>query len=247
MTTQRSSPLPQILTAGRGFETEARRCEVEDFIIVDGSLPAGLRTPLHVHERAYFAVILQGDFVEHYESTTVRLTPAALNFVPAGTPHRTNSNGARVIRLEFPDNLLADAGPHRLADKRPRMLTHPATLALTRRVAAESKTRIAPWLRSTREKIDAEWNRVISLKHLAASAGVHPVHLARAFRSRYGCSIGEYRRRCQLKAAEDLVRCTQRDLRDVALSCGFVDQSHLSKAFRNAFGTSPGRYRRVTR
>ena len=36
---------------------------------------------------------------------------------------------------------------------------------------------------------------------------------------------------------------TNRPLADVALSCGFVDQSHFTREFRRHFGRTPREYR----
>jgi AraC family transcriptional regulator len=269
--------LPLTLKAGLGFETGGVRRHVDGFIVVDASLPAGLRAPLHVHERAYFTLILRGGFEEHYGPMALTTQAGTMNFVPAGTPHRTLSHGAQFVRIEFPDAALALATTAGPVLRRPAVFTHPTPIALARRVAAEVRSRehgwrlvvqgllmellghvvrdqahplfsartIPRWLRDVKERLDADWHQPLSLDQLARSAGVHPVHLARAFRASYGSSVGGYRRARQLKAAEDRLLRSEDDLRDVALSCGFADQSHFSKAFRRAFGIAPGRYRRA--
>jgi AraC family transcriptional regulator len=269
--------LPVTLKAGVGFETRGVRRHVDDFIIVDASLPPGLRAPLHVHERAYFTLMLRGGFEEHYGSTALTTLTGTMNFVPAGTPHRTLSLGAQFVRMEFPDAALAVATTIGPVLRHPAVLTAPTPIALARRVAAEMRSReqgwrfvvqgllmellghvvrdqahplssartIPRWLQHVKEQLDADWPRVLSLDQLARSAGVHPVHLARAFRASYGSSVGEYRRARQLNAAEDRLLRSEDDLREVALSCGFADQSHFSKAFRREFGIAPGQYRRA--
>ena len=77
----------------------------------------------------------------------------------------------------------------------------------------------------------------------ARAAGVHPVHLARVFRQYLGCTPGDYLRRPRLERAAVLLRETPRPLSDVALSCGFADQSHLANAFKRHTGVTPGAYR----
>ena len=70
------------------------------------------------------------------------------------------------------------------------------------------------------------------------------MHLARVFRLHLGCTPGDYLRRRRLARAAVLLRETARPLSDVALACGFADQSHLAHAFRRHAGVSPGAFRR---
>jgi len=105
----------------------------------------------------------------------------------------------------------------------------------------------APWLDRATEVIREEYDRALRLGVLAAEIGVHPVRLARAFRRRHGCSVGQYVRRVRIDAAERLLRETDRPLADVALAVGFCDQAHLARAFGRETGMSPRRYREARR
>jgi AraC family transcriptional regulator len=268
-------PSPLTLEAGSGFESRSRSFRVGDFIIVDAWLPVGLRAPFHLHERSYFTLILRGGFTEHYGAQALTAAAGTMNFVPSGTPHWTQSQGARIVRLELPDRALALAREVGPILQRPAVFAEGASVALARRVAAEVRTRekgwplvvdgllmellghvvrdqsaletvsIPRWLREVKQRLDTEWASPVSLDELALVARVHPVHLARAFRASYGSSVGEYRRQRQIEAAEQRLARSDEDLCEVALGCGFADQSHFSKAFRRAFGISPGRYRRA--
>ena len=86
-----------------------------------------------------------------------------------------------------------------------------------------------------------------SAHEVATEVGVHPSHLARAFRATYGDSLGGYARGLRLDwAAERLVR-TDEPLVVLAADAGFVDQSHFTRAFKRRFGLTPARYRRAHR
>jgi AraC family transcriptional regulator len=78
-----------------------------------------------------------------------------------------------------------------------------------------------------------------SLAQLAGIAGVHPVHLARAFRKRYGSSVGEYVRTIRVQAACHELKNTGRPIVEIAAATGFSDQSHLSRTLRKFTGVSP--------
>jgi AraC family transcriptional regulator len=102
---------------------------------------------------------------------------------------------------------------------------------------------IPQWLRRTREMIEDSISSEITIAELASMAAVHPVYLARAFRKYFGTSPGEYLRRRRLLRAQRLLADTRLPLAEIALMCGFSDQSRMTHAFTNAFALPPGRYR----
>jgi AraC family transcriptional regulator len=118
---------------------------------------------------------------------------------------------------------------------------------VSRRRAERVPDGVAPWLSETRDRLHADVAARPSLAELAASVGVHPVTLARAFRRSFGCTVGEYLRRLRIeRAAERLASGTQ-PLAEIALAAGFADQSHFSNVFRRRVGMSPSVYRREAR
>jgi AraC family transcriptional regulator len=103
------------------------------------------------------------------------------------------------------------------------------------------------WLRRARELLRDTCLETAprSVREIAAVLGVHPVHLARRFRSAFGLSPGEYARRCRLDRARRMMQRSAAPLAEIAFSAGFADQSHFSHAFRRAYGVSPAAYRRA--
>lgn len=104
-------------------------------------------------------------------------------------------------------------------------------------------TTAPPWLHRARARLREDCAHAPNLAEVAQDCGVHPVYFARAFRRRYGCAPGDYLRRCRLERALGLLRDPRRSLTEIALTCGFVDQSHFTHAFRDAFGRTPARFR----
>jgi AraC-like DNA-binding protein len=49
----------------------------------------------------------------------------------------------------------------------------------------------------------------------------------------------------RIELAKEKLRDGRLPLSDVALACGFYDQSHLTRVFTRLAGTSPGAWRRV--
>ncbi len=76
-------------------------------------------------------------------------------------------------------------------------------------------------------------------------AGVHRVHLSREFRRHFSITVGEFLRRKRVEHACHLVSKTNEPLADVAMTCGFSDQSHFSATFRRQVGLTPGRFRQM--
>jgi AraC-like DNA-binding protein len=72
-----------------------------------------------------------------------------------------------------------------------------------------------------------------------------PAHLTRIFRQHYGHTIGSHVRQLRLEAARSQLGDAQRStLAEVAVACGFSDQSHLTRLFHAAYGITPARFRR---
>jgi AraC family transcriptional regulator len=100
-------------------------------------------------------------------------------------------------------------------------------------------------LRQAKELLHDRFAEPLSLDDIAASVGVHPVHLARVFRQRYGCTVGEYLRHLRIDFACAALTTSDTPIGVIALAAGFADQSHFTKTFRRATDFSPAEYRRI--
>lgn len=121
-------------------------------------------------------------------------------------------------------------------------------VAAASRVRDRSLGRPPPaWLIAARDLIHSEPTARLTLAGIAAAVGVHPVTLARAFRTFFGCPVGEYVRRIRVELAGRWLADSDLGLAQIALSAGFCDQSHFSNVFRRINGLTPSRYRREAR
>jgi AraC family transcriptional regulator len=129
-----------------------------------------------------------------------------------------------------------------------------ALLALTTRLLrragragsrAERPLSLAPHvLRRVLDYIEANLDGDCDLFRLAAVAELSPFHFARAFRRDMADPPHRYVVARRLQRAIHLVRTTERDLSEIALACGFAQQSRMADAFTRHLGISPGRLRR---
>jgi AraC family transcriptional regulator len=114
------------------------------------------------------------------------------------------------------------------------------------RVAGPATGRPRPaWLLRAREALDAGFTARLTLADLATEAGVHPVHLATAFRAAFGTSVGEYVRARRVEAGRLALRNPHRSISEIALTLGFSSQSHFTRVFRRQTGLTPLGYRRM--
>jgi AraC family transcriptional regulator len=101
-----------------------------------------------------------------------------------------------------------------------------------------------PWLLRAQEVLQTRFAAPPSLTELAQEVGVHPVHLARTFRTQCGCSVGEYLRQLRVEDACRRLAASDTPLVEVALAAGFADQSHFSRTFQRLRGLTPAEFRR---
>jgi AraC family transcriptional regulator len=119
-----------------------------------------------------------------------------------------------------------------------------ALVADAARVDARVPRPAPRWVRHAVEIVRAAGAAPPGLAEIATEVGIHPVHLARVFRRRYGCSIGEYARRLKVERAAEALRDTRLPIGRLAHRLGYADHSHFSRSFRRATGFSPSEYRR---
>ena len=105
---------------------------------------------------------------------------------------------------------------------------------------------LAPWQeRRAKEIIDADLDGEILLAELAKQCGLSSSHFSRAFRQSTGTSPHRWLLHQRVEKAKRLLRDRQSSLVEVALACGFADQSHLTRVFTKLSGAGPAAWRRV--
>jgi AraC family transcriptional regulator len=103
------------------------------------------------------------------------------------------------------------------------------------------------WLHDVVARITEAWQPGLTVREVAASAGVHPVYLARCLRRWFGVSGGELLRRARLRRAARAIADGSHTVSTVAHDTGFTDESHLWREFSRATGVTPARFRRIGR
>ena len=99
-------------------------------------------------------------------------------------------------------------------------------------------------LRRVEEFLMAHLADDIGLDALAAIADLSPKHFARAFRQSTGMPPHRWLIERRIERAKGLLLKGDASLSEIALACGFGDQSHFTATFRKMVGTTPGCFRK---
>jgi AraC family transcriptional regulator len=106
---------------------------------------------------------------------------------------------------------------------------------------------LATWqTRRVVDHIDRHLGEKLTIEDIAAAIGLSKSHFSRAFKGSVGISPMAYVAARRIERAKSMVVACAQSLADVALSCGFANQSHLNRQFRRLVGVTPGQWRRAS-
>ncbi|SON54000.1 Exoenzyme S synthesis regulatory protein ExsA [Hartmannibacter diazotrophicus] len=94
------------------------------------------------------------------------------------------------------------------------------------------------------DMLQANMSGDVSVADLAEACGMAPAAFMQAFRDTFGQTPHQFLTQLRIARACDLLMAPSMSLKDVALKCGFSDQSHFTRGFAKATGTTPGAWRR---
>lgn len=128
--------------------------------------------------------------------------------------------------------------------------TRALTLMVRRHSTSDSRGRrlgreAAP-IRRARQLVDDSYMQDLTLNDLAGAAGLSRYYFLRAFRREVGVTPHAYLTGRRIAAAKALLD-GDTALSEVAVACGFYDQSHFTRSFKGCTGVTPGQYRRGSR
>jgi AraC family transcriptional regulator len=253
----------------------ATTAEVNGFTIREVRFPPGHAHDEFEPELPYLAVVLDGSLEKSFRARSIGLDQGCGLTMPVGATHsaRFGPKGARIVIVKPRQatdplanrlcGLVSLRSPSfswlgwRLAaelcatDAAAPLAAEGLALELLAGTCreAEAGPRVGPpppWLRSAEELLRTRTGSSVGLSELAGAVGVHPVHLARAFRVRHGVSVGEYGRRLRVAWAAAEIARGDTPLAVIAAQAGFADQSHFTRLYKRHVGTTPARYRRET-
>lgn len=234
----------------------------------------GERYPPHAHPQTTITLVVRGGLEERVGSRTHPAGPLSLVVKPAWTEHADafGRDGASTLQVTLAagDTAWLDPEDRGLGTWRwtyapsvarvmlgllRALRADPAApggviedklcelFAALRPVTDAGRCAVPRWL----AEVEAQLERTdASIRSIAGLVGVHPVHLAQAFRRHRGTSPSAHRRSVRLRRAAAMIADTPRALVDIAFECGFADQAHMTRVMRGALGETPGGLRRLS-
>lgn len=108
---------------------------------------------------------------------------------------------------------------------------------------AEREVRDMKRMKAMLSFLEAHYAEELTLEQIAESASVSVTECMRCFRRSIGVSPIRFLKERRLQHAADLLRHTERNISEIAVSCGFMDMSYFTKAFRQLYDVTPTAYR----
>ena len=127
------------------------------------------------------------------------------------------------------------------------LATHVAeTYGGLRRTGHVAQGGLAAWQeRRAKDLLVANLDGAVALADIARECRLSVSHFSRAFRRSVGVAPHGWLLNRRVELAMDLLRDHEASLSEIALRCGFADQSHFTRVFTRRAGVSPGAWRRA--
>jgi AraC-like DNA-binding protein len=104
---------------------------------------------------------------------------------------------------------------------------------------------LAPWqVRRARDILSGNLDGEKPLAHIARECGLSASHFARAFRQSLGMAPHQWLLSLRVERAKEQLLNSDASLAEIAIDCGFADQSHFTRVFTKRMRASPGQWRR---
>ncbi|WP_395974747.1 helix-turn-helix transcriptional regulator [Chryseobacterium cucumeris] len=228
----------------------------------------------HYHENAYFTFLLQGTMTEGNRKETYGCSAGTLLYHHWEDPHynRKPDIFTRGFHIELSQSWFDRFDIQKNKVEGSFNIKNPALKLLAYQIFRESKTndisfelntnqlllhlfsqlthqkenteRKPLWVGRINEILHESFTENLSLTELSKTLNIHPVHLSRDFHKHFHCNLGEYLRKLKINKSMELLNSPS-SLTDIALECGFSDQSHFIRCFKENIGITPLKYRNL--
>lgn len=92
--------------------------------------------------------------------------------------------------------------------------------------------------------LEYEYAKDVTLEKLADMACMDKFRFCRLFKERLGMSYTAYLNKIRVQNAAELLRKSELNITEVALSVGYRSLEHFIRVFNHSYGVSPGEYKR---
>lgn len=229
------------------------------------------RIEKHYHDNSYLSILVKGKYTEHSQRYQQSVMAGDILFRPSSYTHENQFQecGGTCFHIEF-NRAWIEKIEIDLKLKLPQNFVHfksgvfPSLYKLlfcfqygqAEDLANEflydwlfqinqipAKQVGLQWVEKVIQILDNELYEFHSLKSLSERVYVHPVYLARGFKERKGCTIGEFQLKAKLANAIHLLLNTSLSIKDISYQNGFYDDAHFIRSFNTVYHISPQKFR----
>lgn len=225
----------------------------------------------HYHENPHLTFILQGGNIENRKGTSRELQVGEVVFYHSGEWHQTlpaaevskninleieesflkaftiSENALNTAVIDNPDSKFLLLRMHRELLTNDDLTATSIQMLLLSVIDHSSRyiNHKPDWIIRLSELLRDQWNQSHSLTDLSLLLQVHPVTISRYFSKYFGCTLGEYVRKIKIEKSIPLIKNGKYSLTEIALECGFFDQSHFTRNFKALTGLLPKEFQRL--
>ena len=102
---------------------------------------------------------------------------------------------------------------------------------------------IPPLLAAAVEHLHEHFDRPLTIAELASKAGLRPARFVRLVKRIFRMTPGQLLIQVRIQEATERLRTTRQSVAQIAMACGFGDQSAFTRRFKVVTGFTPLRYR----
>lgn len=165
----------------------------------------------------------------------------APSFLPAVVQHRCDRSLIEVMESE--SRSLAEGGEAVLSQTLRLLVVQALRHFLSERTEGERRGLISPDVSRAVAFIHANFARALDLDAICSAARGSRSTLTDHFTQHMGVPPISYLRMTRLSQAAELLRTTDRGVKQIARAVGYGSTSSFSRAFLRRYGTAPGSYR----
>lgn len=263
----------QILFTGQYSGTVVNSSKLDDGLIagITSYNENQINPQFHYHENPHLSLVLQGGNIENRKTGSLERKTGDLIFYRSGELHQTlpATTDSKNINLEIENSFLlkydiSETKFDNISLGRPQnvlsfvkiyneiylndSLSDTSIQILTISIinSKESETAKKPgWAVKLHELLHDQWDQSHSLDYLSKITNVHPVTISKYFINYFGCAFGEYMRKLKISRSLPLIKSSKYSLTDVAIMCGFADQSHFIRNFKAYTGFLPKEFKKL--
>jgi AraC-like DNA-binding protein len=228
----------------------------------------------HYHENSYFSFVTKGGCRDIGKRGTIECAPDSLLFHNYQEPHyNTRAGGvSEAFQVELSRDWGRRLGVAESLWPASAKITNPHIKLLFHSIYKEVKqpddtSRLTidalllqalemlrggagganrpQWVATVDEMLRDNFDQPLSLQGLSAELKLHAAHLSRDFPRYFNCNFSQYLRKIRVEKSLGLLRNKKLSLTDIALTCGFADQSHFIRCFKEFNGVTPKAFRRL--